>query len=138
MKFVQLFFLFYFIQSVKLSTFSTCDEKSEYDCKSSTHSTSVCLKFIEKCSTGNSVWRNFPRTFLEIDINQTISNFFLFESEISVFNLTRLRFELRDYQNSTFFQRIFDVGLFRPMHEMVEGFLGNLNIFVLNFKFVYY
>ena len=129
---VVLFFFFCFIQTVKPSTFSGCDEKSEYECKSPTHLTSVCIKFAENCSTGNAVWKNFPKKFLEIKIDQNISNSFLLECEVSVFNLTRIQFELRDFQNSTFFQRIFDVGLFRPLNEIVEGFLGNISFLYFN------
>jgi hypothetical protein len=39
----------------------------------------------------------------------------------------RLRFELREFQNSTFFLRPFDVGLYLPAREIGGKFTGKLN-----------
>jgi len=99
-----------------------CNEKSEFLCQSL--STNTCLKFDKICSTRSSVWTNYPLPDLSIFVDQNISDNFLLEIQTSVINVTRLRFELRNYRNSTFFSRIFDVGLFRPLHEMADNIRG--------------
>ena len=118
---IKVLFFTCLLQSA-LSTYKKCNEKTEFLCKSL--STETCLKFDKICSTRSSVWTNYPLSDLSIFVGQNISDNFLLEIKTSIVNVTRLRFELRNYRNSTFFRRIFDVGLFRPLHEMAEKITG--------------
>ena len=101
-----------------------CDENSDFLCKTFDNKNKTCQKFGQKCSNGVSMWNNYPSSAFSVAVEQNFSNNFLFDSRVNLFNVTRLRFELRKFENSTFFRRIFDVGIFRPLDEMTEKHLG--------------
>ena len=101
-----------------------CESHQEFWCNSAKNS--KCLKLNEKCFTGSALWRDYTRPVLFVNVDQNMSENVLFESENVLENMSRLRFELRKFENSTFFKRIFDIGLFKPTHEMVDGIKGKI------------
>ncbi len=124
MKIKVLLFTSLLQSAFSMSTDRKCEEKTEFSCQSL--STNTCLKFDKICSTGTSVWTNYSLPDLSISVDRNMSDNFLLEIQTSMINVTRLRFELRNYRNSTFFRRFFDVGLFRPLHEIADNIRGTI------------
>ena len=114
--------LFYQICCKQL--FPQCNSQSEFWCISANYS--KCLKLNEQCFTGRALWKDYTKSNFFVNVDRNMSENVLFESQNVLVNMTRIRFELREFENSTFFRRIFDIGLFKPAKEMVEGIFGNL------------
>ena len=99
-----------------------CESRQQFWCNSDKKS--KCLKLNEKCFSGSALWRDYTRPVLFVNVDQNLSENVLFESENVLENMSRLRFELRMFENSTFFKRIFDIGLLKPTNELVDGIIG--------------
>jgi hypothetical protein len=100
-----------------------CNFQHQFWCDSLENS--KCLKLTQKCFSGSALWKDYTSPNLFVNVDKNKSENVLFESLNVLENMSRLRFELRKFENSTFFKRIFDIGLFNPASEMMNGIVGN-------------
>ena len=88
-----------------------CDGNSEFLCRSFDHNFQSCLKFGQKCSNDVSIWKDYPLANLSFIIEPISSGIISLSSRTDLSNVSRIRFELGDFLNSTFFRKHFDAGI---------------------------
>ena len=111
MKFLNLFIWVLSSNILRICHSLVCDEKSEFLCRSFDQKTGSCEKFGQKCSNDVSVWKNYPLSNLTFEVEPTSSDLFSVTIRTVLSNLTQVRFELKNFYNSTFFDSILDAGL---------------------------